>query len=75
MTVNERKQIIEILEAKLIGENDNLYKANMQFGGMSESDLNSEYYQSGRKCKDILKGNIEAVDAVKKLIAFANKDL
>ena len=54
-----KDKILKILDGKIVGAEDNLYRAKMQFRG---ADLDSEYGQSGRKCGDILQGYYDELD-------------
>lgn len=61
-----RDEIVKILDAKISGARDNLYRSKMQ---LRHSDLNSEYGQSGHKCGDILKKDH---DELRKLVKMRN---
>ena len=61
-----RDEIIKILDAKISGARDNLYRSKMQF---RQSDLESEYGQSGRKCGEILQKDH---DELGKLVKMRN---
>jgi len=54
MTTKEK--VLQIVKNNLGGTEDNLYRANMQFGNMSGDDLTKEYGESGRSCGEILRG-------------------
>lgn len=51
-----KDQVLQIVKGALAGAEDNLYRANMQFGKMTQEELGEEYGQSGRKCGDVLAG-------------------
>lgn len=57
-----KDKILRLIDNNLGGAQDNAYRARMQFGRMTPDQLDKEYGQSGRKCKDIL---AEYEDAVK----------
>ena len=59
--------VIKIIEGKLAGAEDNLYRANMQF---RNTDPESEHGQSGRKCGDIWQGYKDQVNELKKAKAW-----
>ncbi len=65
-----KEQVLKIVKNALAGAEDNLYRANMQFGNMSEKELNQEYGQSGRMCGDILHGHLMRRDDLKKCVAW-----
>lgn len=50
---NMKARVLTIVRNALAGAEDNLYRASMQFGKMTEKELNSEYGQSGRTCGQI----------------------
>lgn len=54
-----KDKILKILDSRLAGAEDNLYRAKMQF---KHSDLSSEHGQSGRTCGDILQGYYDELD-------------
>lgn len=49
-----KDKVLSIVNGALSGAEDNLYRANMQFGKMTQKELAEEYGQSGRTCGDIL---------------------
>lgn len=49
-----KEQVLKIVKGALGGANDNLYRAKIQFGKMTQKELGEEYGQSGRTCGDIL---------------------
>ena len=57
-----KNKVIKIVDAKLAGAEDNLYRANMQF---RNADPESEYGQSGRKCGEIWQGYKDEVEELK----------
>ena len=59
-----RDEIIKILDAQISGARDNLYRSKMQF---RNSDLNSEYGQSGRKCGEILQKDYDELSKLVKM--------
>lgn len=65
-----KDRVLNIVNNYLIGANDNLARANMQFGKMTDEELNAEYYQSGRTCKDIFDGYKNEVEMLKKCVKW-----
>lgn len=51
---NTKEHVLRIVKSALSVAEDNLYRANMTFGHMSEAALNTEYKQSDRVCGEIL---------------------
>lgn len=49
-----KEGILRLIENQIIGAQDNAFRARMQFGSMTPEQLEAEYGQSGRKCKDVL---------------------
>lgn len=56
MSIDMKNKVLEIVKNKLGVAEDNLYRANMQFGKMSAEELKQEYGQSGRTCGSVLAG-------------------
>lgn len=54
-----KDKILKILDSKIRGAEENLYRAKMQ---CRDADLGSEYGQSGRTCGDILQGYYDELD-------------
>jgi hypothetical protein len=67
-----KTEVLRIVQAALGGAEDNLYRANMQFGKMSQEELNQEYGQSGRSCGDILLGYQSRADEIKRCLEWVN---
>lgn len=54
MTAQEQEEIKQyIISIVKNATSDNLERANMQFGRMSDDQLDKEYGQSGRTCREI----------------------
>lgn len=49
-----KTKVLQIVKNALAGAEDNLYRANIQFGKMSAKELEQEYGQSCRTCGEIL---------------------
>lgn len=77
MKINESKvieerypmkdKIMKLIEARISGAEDNACRARMQFGRMTPRQLDSEYGESGQKCRDLLD---EAETALKEAVAM-----
>ena len=52
MTNQTKQRVIAILEAKLAGAKDDLYRTNMMF--LHVADLEQEYGESGRSCTEVI---------------------
>lgn len=48
-----KERILQLIENQIIGAQDNAFRARRQFGHMTPDELEAEYGQSGRKCKDV----------------------
>ncbi len=51
-----KDKTLEIVKSALAGAEDNLYRANMQFGNMSARQLAEKYGQSEQTCGEMLEG-------------------
>ena len=60
-----KDKILRLIDNNIKRAEDNVYRSRMQFGRMTTEQLDKEYGQSGRKCKDIL---MESEAAVKEAI-------
>jgi len=56
-----KDKILRLIDNHISGAEDNAYRSRMQFGRMTTEQLDNEYGQSGRKCKDILEADEAAV--------------
>lgn len=56
-----KERILQLIENQIIGAQDNAFRARRQFGNMTPDELEAEYGQSGRKCKDVLADNEDAL--------------
>lgn len=65
-----KDQVLTIVKSALSGAEDNLYRANIQFGKMSEKELEQEYGQSGRTCGEILHEYQLKRDELKRCVAW-----
>jgi len=51
-----KDEVLKIVKNALAGAEDNLYRANMQFGKMNDKQLSENYGQSEQTCGEILEG-------------------
>lgn len=58
-----KDSILRLIDNNIAGAQDNVYRARQQFGQMTLEQLDKEYGESGRKCKDIF---TDYEDALKK---------
>lgn len=65
-----KDKVLQIVKNALGGAEDNLYRANMQFGHMGHEQLKEEYGQSGRTCGDIMQGYRDSHDELKQCLAW-----
>lgn len=63
-----KEEVLQIVRAQLMGAKDNLYRANKEFGKMTQSELDKEHGQSGRKRGDILADYQDAELKLKKCV-------
>lgn len=49
-----KEKILRLIDNNISGAQDNAYRARRQFDRMAPEQLDKEYGESGRKCKDIL---------------------
>lgn len=61
---------LKIVKNTLVGAEDNLYRANMQFGKMTSKELAQEYGQSGRTCGEILEEYQAEVSELERCLAW-----
>ena len=65
-----KDRVLTMVKNALSGAEDNLYRANMQFGKMSAKELEQEYGQSGRTCGEILHVYQIERDELKRCVAW-----
>jgi len=65
-----KKQVLEIVKNAMAGAEDNLFRANRQFGNMTEEELDKKYGQSGKKCGEILSGYQDHHTELKRCVAW-----
>ena len=65
-----KNKVLTILNAKVAGAEDNLYRANMTFRNMSSKELKQEYGMSGRTCGEILHEAQTQLDDLKKCVEW-----
>jgi uncharacterized protein YjbJ (UPF0337 family) len=63
-----KDEIIKIVKSAMGGAEDNLYRANLQFGKMTLKELNKPYGQSDKTCAEILNGYRDHKEKLKKCI-------
>jgi len=66
---NEKK-VTQIVRDKLGVAEDNLHRANLQFGKMSESELSQKWGESGHSCRFILTEYEDEVNDLKECLAW-----
>lgn len=54
MSPSTKKVILHALASESANASDNLYRALRQFSNLSPAELDKEYGQSGRTCREIL---------------------
>lgn len=65
-----KKKVLLIVKNALGGAEDNLYRANIQFGKMTNTELLKEYGESGKTCGDILLGYQNEIAEMKRCVAW-----
>ena len=65
-----KDRVLQIVRSALCGAEDNLYRANMQFGKMTGKELAQERGQSGRTCGEILEEYRAEVAELKRCVAW-----
>jgi hypothetical protein len=70
MCVKERT--LRLVKNALSNAEDDLYRANLQFGRMTTKQFNQEWGRSGRSCGEILLGYREEVDELKQALVWVN---
>ncbi len=65
-----KNKVLEIVKNALGGAEDNLYRANLQFGRMTVDELSKEYGQSGNTCEDVMQGYRDAEEEMKQCVAW-----
>jgi len=65
-----KKRVLKIIKKALDDAEDNLCRANMQFGKMTSKELAQEYGQSGRTCGEILEEYQVEVSELKRCLAW-----
>jgi hypothetical protein len=70
-----KNKALNIMKGALAGAEDNLYRANMQFGKMTSKELEQEYGQSGRTCGEILEKYQSEVAEMKRCVAWVESTI
>ena len=65
-----KAKVLKIVQNALGGSEDNLYRANMQFGKMAPEQLKEEYGQSGKTCGEVMQGYRDANEEMKQCVAW-----
>jgi hypothetical protein len=65
-----KEQVLKIAKNALGGSEDNLYRANMQFGRMTPEQLKEEYGQSGKTCGDVMQGYRDENERLKQCVVW-----
>jgi len=63
--VDAEKKIMGMVRNALTGAEDNLYRANQQFGTMSDQQLDQEYGRAGKTCRQLFTEYQDEVDDIK----------
>ena len=69
------KQFWGAVKTSLGNAEDNLYRANLQFGNMTEEELDKNYGQSGRSCRSIRDGYQQGCDHLKECVQWVESKL
>ena len=65
-----KDDVLKMVRSSLGAAQDNLYRANMKFGNMTDSELDQEYGASQRTCRSILSGYQDAERKAEKCIQW-----
>ena len=65
-----KEDVLNIVKSALAGSEDNLYRANLQFGKMTPEQLKKEYGQSGKTCGEVLQGYRDENERLKQCVAW-----
>lgn len=68
--IEMKERVLKIVKSALCGAEDNMNRANMQFGKMTGRELAQEYGQSGRTCGEILEEYQAEVAELKRCVAW-----
>lgn len=67
-----KNEVLKIVKNALAGAEDNLYRANMQFGKMNDKQLSEKYGQSEQTCGEILEGYQTRKAELERCISWVN---
>jgi len=67
-----KEKVLQIVENALGSAEDNLYRADSQFGKMTASELLEEYGESGEQCGEIYKGYKERERELRQCVEWVN---
>ncbi len=67
-----KDQVLQIVQSALSGAEDNLYRANREFGKMTTNELDQKYGQSESTCGEILTQYQIRRDELKRCVAWVN---
>lgn len=70
-----REKVLEILKRNLSGAEDNALRAHMQFGKMSDAQLDQQWGQSGRSCRDVYEGYKKDLDEAKACVEWVRAQM
>jgi len=65
-----KDEVLSIVKSTLSGAKDNLYRASMQFGKMSEKELNNQYGNSGMTCGEIFSQHQDEVSKLERCVTW-----
>lgn len=65
-----KNNVLKIVKSALAGAEDNLYRAEMQFGNMTADELGKQYGQSGKTCGEILGGYRDKQDELAECVKW-----
>lgn len=65
-----KDEVLNIVKSTLSGAKDNLYRASLQFGKMSEKELNEQYGNTGITCGEIFSQHQNKVSELKRCVAW-----
>jgi len=70
--MNIKNKVMVIVNSKVVGAQDDLYRAKRQFSGLDSEGLKTTYGQSGKACGDILQEYEDKVVELEKCLEWIN---
>ena len=68
-----KKKVLQIVTSALMNSEDNLYRANLEFGRMAKEQLGKEHGRSGKTRDEIMQGYRDHHEELKQCLEWVNE--